>query len=436
MGESKGTVQDQGAPTTDKAQARDWRRIRDISASVLIWLVFIGFAFWLIQHLIGTLLILVLGAILAYALSPGVSLLERFMPRFLAIIIIYLGVLSVLGGVGYLVFTTALSEGTILLAKIKEIASPGQDSELKKFIDGLRAFGVTDAQIKQALDGVTAQASAASANLVPLAASVLDGVVRGILVGVLSVYLMVDGPRVVRWLRNNSPLGQRPRMNFFVDTLDRVVGGYVRGQLLLCTLIGVLVGIGMWIFHVPYAAFLGVLAFVLEFVPIVGVFISGAVCVVLAFSAQGWLTAVLVLGYFVVVHIIEGDVVGPRVMGRAVGLHPAIGILALFAGSEVFGIWGALFAAPVAGVIQALLTTVWINWREAHPEQFPTGYTADADLAIVPVTHTEPGAMLTVEPSATASAPEPMRAEAPEGASLSDALPPQDATSDPASARR
>jgi predicted PurR-regulated permease PerM len=71
----------------------------------------------------------------------------------------------------------------------------------------------------------------------------------------------------------------------------------------------------------------------------------------------------IVLAYFVLVHIVEGDVVGPRIMGRAVGIHPATGLIALVAGTEVFGIWGALFAAPIAGLVQAILIGVWIEWR-------------------------------------------------------------------------
>jgi predicted PurR-regulated permease PerM len=90
------------------------------------------------------------------------------------------------------------------------------------------------------------------------------------------------------------------------------------------------------------------------------VLVSGAVCVVVALF-QGWITAVLVLGYFVLVHVIEGDVIGPRIMGKAVGIHPATALVALVAGTELFGIWGALFAAPLAGLLQAIGTAVWIE---------------------------------------------------------------------------
>jgi len=72
----------------------------------------------------------------------------------------------------------------------------------------------------------------------------------------------------------------------------------------------------------------------------------------------------------VIVHVLEGDIIGPRIVGKAVGLHPVISIAALIAGSELFGIWGALFASPIAGVLQALIAALWTNWRATHPEQF------------------------------------------------------------------
>ena len=85
---------------------------------------------------------------------------------------------------------------------------------------------------------------------------------------------------------------------------------------------------------------------------------------------KGWLIAVIVLAYFVVVHVIEGDVVGPRIVGGAVGLHPVVSIAALIAGGELFGIWGALLASPVAGIIQAFLIAIWTEWRELNPNEF------------------------------------------------------------------
>src|SRR5260370_39952592 len=152
------------------------------------------------------------------------------------------------------------------------------------------------------------------------------------------------------------PLLQRERTLIMLGTFERVIGGYIRGQLVLSTLIGVLVGAGMALFQVPYAVLLGVMAFVLEFVPILGTIASGVICVLLALT-KGWLIALLVLAYFVGVHILEGDVLGPRIVGKAEGVNPAVSLIALIAGGELFGVRGALFCPPIPSLVQAYLIT-------------------------------------------------------------------------------
>ena len=108
------------------------------------------------------------------------------------------------------------------------------------------------------------------------------------------------------------------------------------------------------------------------------------VCVAVA-ATQSWLLALVVLAYFILIHVLEGYIVAPRVLGKAVGLHPAISIIALVAGADLFGLWGAIFAAPLAGLLQVLLAAVWRAWREQNPRQFPDAF----GPALTPVTTTE-----------------------------------------------
>ncbi|HBE24134.1 MAG TPA: AI-2E family transporter, partial [Ktedonobacter sp.] len=251
----------------------------------------------------------------------------------------------------------------------------GQQTPLEAL---LKSFGISQEQITSARQQIVAQLGGFAGSVLPLLSRFLDFLLDIVIVAVVSIYLLIDGSRVNNWLRNNMPRQQRGRVDFFLETLERVVGGYIRGQLLLSTLIGLLVGIGMLIFHVPYAVLLGVMAFILEFIPVLGTLVSGAICVLIALT-QGWLIAVGVLIYFVVVHVIEGDVIGPRIVGKAVGLHPVVSLAALIAGAELFGILGALFASPVAGVLQALIIAIWKEWRATHPDQFEEGKDTVAD---------------------------------------------------------
>jgi len=346
-----------------------WIRRCGLPLTILAWTGVALLLLWLVGHVIQTLLLLTFAALLAYALAPAVKLLERVMPRFLAILIVYLIVLGVLSALLYLIVSTAIVQVTSLSDYVRFLLTPSKSGQLTPLEQTLRSLGLSQSQIASARDQVVASIEGFAGSIVPLLTGLVGAVLDVVLVAVLSIYLLVDGARVSDWLRRNMPQQQQGPMRFLLDTLQRVVGGYIRGQLLLCGFVGLLVGVGMQVIGVPFALLLGVLAFVLEFIPVLGTLVSGAICVLLALT-KGWVIAVIVLVYFAVVHVIEGDVVGPRIVGKAVGLHPVVSLAALIAGAELFGIAGALLASPVAGVLQALLIAIWLEWRETHPKEF------------------------------------------------------------------
>jgi hypothetical protein len=136
--------------------------------------------------------------------------------------------------------------------------------------------------------------------------------------------------------------------------IESRLGGYVRGELLLMTSIGVLSSLGYLAIGLPYALALGVLAGLLEFVPMVGPTLGAipAVLVALSISPQ---TALLVVGYTVVLQFSENHLLVPRLMGRSVGVSPIMVILAVFSFSSLLGITGAFLAVPLAAILQVLM---------------------------------------------------------------------------------
>ena len=344
-----------------------WARRRDIPIAILAWIAVAAVVLWAAGHIIRSLLILILAALLAYALAPGVRILRRFMPRFLAILIMYLIVLGAISLLVYFIARAAVQQTVSFAGNIPSLLNLGTSDTSNPIEQTLANFGITHAQLVTARQQVSEQLTGAAHDAVPILRSIFDVVLDTIIVAVISIYMLIDGSRIIDWIRRNAP---RPaRADAVLDTLQRVVGGYIRGQFILAVLIGFLVGIGMFCFRLPYAVFLGVLAFILAFIPVLGTFISGAICVLVALT-HGWPIALGVLAYFLGVHIVEGDVVGPRIVGKAVGLHPIISLFALIAGAELFGIWGALFASPLAGVLQSMIITIWDQWRATHPDQF------------------------------------------------------------------
>ena len=95
------------------------------------------------------------------------------------------------------------------------------------------------------------------------------------------------------------------------------------------------------------------------------------------------------------IHVVDGYVLGPRIVGRALGVNPVVIFIALIAGAELFGIWGALLAAPIAGMLQAIIIATWREWRMTHPEQFPD----EAPAAVLATTGEATTPELTIPPA-------------------------------------
>jgi predicted PurR-regulated permease PerM len=338
-----------------------WQRALFPPLTILAWLLVAIVAGWLLGHVLHTVVIVVLAGILAFALAPLVALLRRFLTRPVAVALAYLLSMSVIVGMGTLLVVTAANQVVTLVQNLPGYSQQIRDLE-PRLLGPIASLGGSAATLQSINQQILASAqtigAALAAGSLGFVTSIAGALVDAVLILMLSIYFTIAGPRVGRWLQDGTPESVRQPARFLVQTVNQVVGGYIRGTLTMAALIGLLVGLGLRILGVPYAVLLGVLAFFMEFVPVVGVLISGAVSLAVTLPL-GSLRLLLVLIYFVVVHVIESDVVGPRIMGRAVGIHPATGIIALLAGTELFGAWGALFASPIAGLLQAILLAVW-----------------------------------------------------------------------------
>ena len=351
-----------------------WTRRLIILLTILAALVLAMALLWGASHIITSLLIFSVAALIAYAITPVVDLFHRVMPRPIAILAVYLIVIGLLGFALYLIITNTVTQLISLAESISRLLMPGSNGQDSPLVRILLSIGLTHGQVQaiaaQLGTQLTNVAGTVAGGVLPILSSVASVLVDIILTIVISVYLLIDGSRAVRWLRDRTPASQRGRIGSTITITQNIVGGYIRGQITLCFIVGTLVGVGMAILGMPYAVLLGALTFITEFIPVVGSIVAGTISVLLALT-QGWLTAVLVLAYFVLVHIFEGYVLAPRLLGKAVGLHPLVSLLALIIGAELFGLWGALFASPVAGLIQAFVLAFWTSYRKSHSDEFP-----------------------------------------------------------------
>ena len=368
---------DSSPPTSERASVLLWLRRFLVVLTILGVLALIGIVLWLLAQIAEPIVFMLLSMVLAYVLYPLVKVLQRVMPRVIAILIVYLGVLLIQSALGYYVIVTAIGQLTSLIQTIQTEA-PKLLQYAQPVQNALNRIGISSAQITSSLQQVGNQLLSLVSSLPSLVTTFFTVVIDVIIVTSLSIYFLIDGPRVLTWIRSNTPMRENDNVTFFMETVDRMMGGFLRGQITLSAIMSIIIGVSLVIIGVPYALLLAVIVFVLEFVPQIGAYISGAIIILFALLLRGWQTALIVLIVSSILQgVLDGQVLAPRILGQAVGLHPIISIFALLVGSRLFGIVGAVFSAPLAGLIQVLIVAYWTSWRTRHAKEFAQVPAAD-----------------------------------------------------------
>ena len=358
--------------STDASPSGRARPRRLITAlTVLAFLAIGAVALYAISLIIDAVVLLLLSALLAYIIYPLVQFLQRRLTRAPAIVIAYLLVASAFAVVMFIVVSALIQQSSSLAQSIQFLLSPAGERRTQAIIDSLGKFGIIKDQVAQIKNQLLSQAQGILSGTLPFLTGLFSNIITLIVVVTLSVYFVVDGPRIVGWLRLKTPATQRGTITFLLSTLDQSVGGYFRGSVLLA-LIGALgTGIGLALLRVPYAALLGALFFFLYFLPVIGAYVIGVLCI-LAALPQGWVVTLIVAVYITLLQgVVIGQILSPRIFSKTVGIHPIVALFALFAGAELFGLLGGLLAVPVAGVLQQIIVALWHRWKQEHPEQFP-----------------------------------------------------------------
>jgi putative heme transporter len=201
------------------------------------------------------------------------------------------------------------------------------------------------------------------------ATTVLEVIAMAALSLVLLFFVLKDGPAMARWLIQGLPGHYRDRVRAASDSGWRTLQGFVRGTAVVAAVDATGIGIGLVILRVPLALPLTLVTFIASFVPLVGATVAGALAVIVALATKGPVTAMLVLAVVLLVQNLEGNLLEPLIMARAVRLHPAVILLAVAAGALVGGVGGALLATPLTAMTYQVVRTL-----RAHtpPKSSPT----------------------------------------------------------------
>jgi predicted PurR-regulated permease PerM len=167
----------------------------------------------------------------------------------------------------------------------------------------------------------------------------------------ISFFLLKDGDRIYAWLISGLSREANRRMTNAGAAAWHVLTSYVRGTIVVAAIHAVFIGLALWLLGVPLVVPLIILVFLAAFIPLIGILVVGFLAILVTLATKGWLAAVILLAVFIVENQIEGHLLQPLVVGRAVRLHPLAIIIVLAVGGVIAGIPGAIVAVPLAAVI-------------------------------------------------------------------------------------
>jgi len=354
------------------AAAPAWAQTRTVLRVMLIALA-LAASLWIVYKLTHILLLIVLSIFFAYLVAPLVEFVHRpftiggrarTLPRGLAIGIVYLFLFGAVGLVIYLL-VPRLGSQFPEFAEQARAYSKTVGGSIERLNEYLRQRNVPPGFIEAINSNVPRMAEKIGEFVSVVATSVAGWmfifVPWLILIPIFSFFLLKDAESFRRSALQMLPRGRwRWRGDEFFQDVNSTLAAYVRAQLTASLLVGVICGIGFAVLGLPNALVLGVLAGVLEFVPLVGPLLIALIAVLLAGLHSGPGTMLLVILFLGVLRIVQDYVIYPRLIGAGIHLHPMAVILSILCGAELAGVAGIFLAIPVI----ALLTVSYRHWME------------------------------------------------------------------------
>lgn len=331
---------------------RDPRRLIVFAAVVLLMTVALAWFLYTVRSMLVTIYI---SALLAMGISPLVRMIERQrlvaigrVPRWLAILVIYAGIVLLLIGMGMAIFPPLIQQAEALYQTLPDTLDRAQQWLLDRgiiqepitFIDAVR-------------QAPAAGAGGAAATVFSAVRNVVGGIFGFITILLLTFYMLVDARAIFSFFVRLFPERERPRVAEVSRTVAQKVSAWLGGQAVLSAVIGLSTALGLWLMGVPYFYVLALISAIGELIPIVGPILAAIPAIIVAATVSPGL-AIGVTVFFIAQQQIENNVLVPKLMGRQVGLTAVTVIIALGMGSQLLGVVGAILAIPTAAIVQVL----------------------------------------------------------------------------------
>lgn len=313
-----------------------------------------GIVLWCAYIVRSALMLVYVSMILAIGFSPIVRIIERQrlgfarrVPRWLAILILYLAILGTFALVLVLVFPPLVQQATALWDKLPEMFDKAQQFLISK---GWLKEHLT---MREAVERAPGTSGDAVGRVAKTAASLAGGIFGVVTILILTFYMLVDSWSMRAFALRMFPKKHRARADAASRQVMDKVSAWLGGQMLLAGAIGASSAIGLWALGVPFFYVLALLSALGEMIPIVGPILAALPAIAVA-STVSLQTVVLVVIFFVVQQQLENHILVPKIMSRQVGVSPVTVIVSLLIGGSLLGIVGAILAVPTAAILQVI----------------------------------------------------------------------------------
>ncbi|MBQ0887122.1 AI-2E family transporter [Streptomyces sp. RM72] len=329
-----------------------------VAAEVVWRLLVVAAGVWVVARALGSVRVIVFAFVASLLISallqPTVARLHRHrVPKGPATVLTALCGFVLLGLVGWFVAWQVMSN----VGELSDRLQDGTDDLKRWLADG--PFHVTESQLDDATVMLRDSIGSSRQRLTDVGihgVTILVELLTGALLALFStLFLLYDGPRIWAWSLKWVPASARPKLAGAGVHAWRTLTAYVHGTVVIAFIDALCIGLGIFVLGVPLALPLAVVVFLGAFVPLVGAVVSGALAVVVAFVTEGVFTALLVLVIVLGVQQLEGHILQPFILGRAVRVHPLGIIFSVAAGGLVAGIGGAVVAVPLVAVLNTMV---------------------------------------------------------------------------------
>lgn len=343
-------------------QTSKWVKRWCIGFIVLLSLLLLAWLFPYYDHvlvMIGKILLpFAIALVLSLLMHPLVQFMnEAGIHRSLAILLIFMAFFTLVGFGIYRGYPHLITQLRLLSEQAPELTETYQawtkqlSAQTERLPDGLHEK--VDGSLSNFEDWISMKVMVMLAGM----RNLLDMVILLAVIPVMTFYFLKDYKKIGSWLLQWLPAAWHEEAERLTKQLNLSLGGYIRGQLFISLVVGVLATLGFWLIDLPYPLVLGILAGVTNIIPYFGPLLGAVPALIVAFTVSVKIVAFTLI-VVIIIQVAEGNLLSPYIMGKSVHIHPLFIIFALLAGGEVAGIPGLILAVPVLTCLKVIVSEI------------------------------------------------------------------------------